>query len=496
MLEGLEFKPFANNTVKSLTTNDLSKSFHVAPIGKTAGTKNFMSKNAGTISSIGNAVSSITGAMSNMNGSISAEAGAAREGMRSAIGQFGPWGAAIAAASGIVDSITDATGISWNTIDKNDASRAGIGKGAVAANNILASIPGNSIWGAVLGKTKQAQKSVYIDQMANSYGGSVQDINSAMNLSGKRAFGVGKMNSFIDEQNRVNNLITNIAMQSELAKNNNAAELYQQQNFNKYSGYTPQLLLAKKGSKIPELEVARDLIGKWTPKQRTAVDLNSLMYDISTLFNGKDAATNVSSSVMQFLSDIQNGIDEKDISTLVTNSLADASKNTDSIGIKVVNTISENKDKLIDLFNQHGYNTEVFNDINNLQSIQYIGNCISELLGTRSFKSGGKLDMNIIPEGALHKNKHHLEEVNPELEGTITEKGIPVITEDGEQKAEIERDEMVVNALVTKQLEEYYDQYNNSKDDSIAIECGKFLVEEILKRTEDRTGLLKTVTDE
>jgi hypothetical protein len=90
MLEGLEFKPFANNTVKSLTTNDLSKSFHVVPIGKTAGTKNFMSKNAGTISSIGNAVSSITGAMSNMNGSISAEAGAAREGMRSAIGQFGP----------------------------------------------------------------------------------------------------------------------------------------------------------------------------------------------------------------------------------------------------------------------------------------------------------------------------------------------------------------------------------------------------------------------
>ena len=341
-----------------------------------------LSKTGKTVSSIGNAVSSITGAMSNMNGSISAEAGAAREGMRSAIGQFGPWGAAIAAASGIVDSITDATGISWNTIDKADASRAGIGKGAVAANNILASIPGNSIWGAVLGKTKQAQKSVYIDQMANSYGGSVQDINSAMNLSGKRAFGVGKMNSFIDEQNRVNNLITNIAMQSELAKNNNAAELYQQQNFNKYSGYTPQLLLAKKGSKIPELEVARTIIA--------------------------------------------------------------------------------------------GFNkTEI-----------------------ESFKSGGKLDMNIIPEGALHKNKHHLEEVNPELEGTITEKGIPVITTDGEQKAEIEKEEIVFKKSTTEQLEEYYDQYNNSKDDSIAIECGKFLVEEILKRTEDRTGLLKTVSDE
>ena len=49
-----------------------------------------LSKTGKTVSSIGNAVSSITGAMSNMNGSISAEAGAAREGMRSAIGQFGP----------------------------------------------------------------------------------------------------------------------------------------------------------------------------------------------------------------------------------------------------------------------------------------------------------------------------------------------------------------------------------------------------------------------
>lgn len=340
-----------------------------------------LSKTGKTISSIGNTVSSITGAMSNMNGSISAEAGAAREGMRSAIGQFGPWGAVISAASGIVDSITDATGIAWNTIDKDDASRAGIDKGALAANNILASIPGNSIWGALLGKTKQAQKSVYIDQMANSYGGSVQDINSAMNLSGKRAFGVRKMNSFIDEQNRVNNLITNIAMQSELAKNNNAAELYQQQNFNKYSGYTPQLLLAKKGSKIPELEVARTIIA--------------------------------------------------------------------------------------------GFNkTEI-----------------------ESFKSGGKLDMNIIPEGALHKNKHHLEEINPELEGTITEKGIPVITTDGEQKAEIECGELVLNAQNTNIVEEYKKQYEISENDSILIECGRFLVQQILKNTVDTEKVIKNTNE-
>lgn len=218
--------------------------------------------------------------------------------------------------------------------------------------------------------------------MANSYGGSVQDIDSAMNLSGKRAFGTRKLNSFIDEQNRVNNLITNIAMQSDLAKNNNAAELYQQQNFNKYSGYAPQLLLAKKGSKIPELEEARNIISGFNKVQ------------------------------------------------------------------------------------------------------------------VETFKEGGKLEVNIIPEGALHKNKHHLEEVNPDLEGTITKKGIPVITESGEQVAEIEKNEIIFQKSSTEQIEDFYTKYKESKDDLVAVECGKFLVEEILKRTEDKTGLLKIVSDE
>jgi hypothetical protein len=42
--------------------------------------------------------------------------------------------------------------------------------------------------------------------------------------------------------------------------------------------------------------------------------------------------------------------------------------------------------------------------------------------------------VNVIPEGALHKNKHHLEEVDEKFED-VTSKGIPVITEkDGEIK--------------------------------------------------------------
>ena len=95
---------------------------------------------------------------------------------------------------------------------------------------------------------------------------------------------------------------------------------------------------------------------------------------------------------------------------------------------------------------------------------------------------------NIIPEGALHKEKHHMENAED-----LTKKGIPVIDNDGVQQAEIERDEIVFTLEVTKKLEDlyhkYYDQETSKKDD-LAIEAGKILVYEILYNTEDRTNLI------
>ena len=88
---------------------------------------------------------------------------------------------------------------------------------------------------------------------------------------------------------------------------------------------------------------------------------------------------------------------------------------------------------------------------------------------------------NLIPEGALHKNKHHMEHT----EG-LTQKGIPVIDNDGEQQAEIELDEIIFTLEVTKKLEELY----KDGSDKAAIEAGKLLVKEILFNTDDRTGLI------
>lgn len=106
------------------------------------------------------------------------------------------------------------------------------------------------------------------------------------------------------------------------------------------------------------------------------------------------------------------------------------------------------------------------------------------------FKNGGTV--NVIPDGALHKNKHHLENVDEKFED-VTAKGIPVITEsaggDITQHAEVEREEIIFNLDVTKQLEKLMEDGS----DEAAIEAGKLLVHEILENTVDNTGLLNKV---
>jgi len=46
----------------------------------------------------------------------------------------------------------------------------------------------------------------------------------------------------------------------------------------------------------------------------------------------------------------------------------------------------------------------------------------------QKFKDGGKV--NVIPEGALHKNKHNLDKIDEKFnKSSVTTKGIPVIVE-------------------------------------------------------------------
>ena len=345
-----------------------------------ASTGNKMGMSGGLQAGLG-AASSMLGGLSTSG--LTQEQASTREGIRSAISSAGPTGAIIGAASGVVDTIGSATGLNLDNIDADAAKRAGIG-GKAATQGFINSLPGASMLvGMFGGKTAKSYKSAEIDQMTNAYGGSVADINAAQALSGKRMLGTGKANKFIREQNRVNNLITDISLESKLRKSNSAGDTYLSQNQNKYAGYTPQLLLSKKGMKFPELDTARSLINSWKVKP------------------------------------------------------------------------TEDPQK---------------------------------------FQLGGK--MNLIPEGALHARKHNLEKVNPELEGQITRKGIPVVAQ-GEggviQQAEIEKEEVIFRKEFTDELERLYKQYQDDSSEDIAIEAGKLICFELLKNTDDRSGLIKSI---
>lgn len=114
---------------------------------------------------------------------------------------------------------------------------------------------------------------------------------------------------------------------------------------------------------------------------------------------------------------------------------------------------------------------------------------------TPKFQLGGKV--NLIPEGHLHARKHNLEEINPELEGQITKKGIPVISksEGGEivQHAEVECNEWTLCKETTDKIESLYKDYLENPSDDIAIKAGQLICHELLKNTDDRSGLIKSV---
>ena len=146
--------------------------------------------------------------------------------------------------------------------------------------------------------------------------------------------------------------------------------------------------------------------------------------------------------------------------------------------------------------------------VNNQETIQEINSVWQPNINLETIQimeEGGKTDKpkqesdkieetnqkNVIPEGALHAHKHHMENAED-----LTKKGIPVVDNKGEQQAEVEKNEIIFSLEVTKQLENLYKKYqedtNTQKEkDELAIEAGKLLVYEILHNTIDRTGLIK-----
>lgn len=113
-----------------------------------------------------------------------------------------------------------------------------------------------------------------------------------------------------------------------------------------------------------------------------------------------------------------------------------------------------------------------------------------------AFKQGGQ--MNVIPEGALHARKNNMELAK---EGEITHKGVPVVDNDGNQQAEVEKEEWTMTKELTEDVEKwykkYYDEETSQKDkDELAIKCGKRITEELLHNTDDRANLITKMLEE
>lgn len=105
--------------------------------------------------------------------------------------------------------------------------------------------------------------------------------------------------------------------------------------------------------------------------------------------------------------------------------------------------------------------------------------------------------MNVIPEGAFHSRLNKYDETIAEH---VTRKGIPVITKDGDkitQHAEVEKNEIIFHKEATDTIESLHEKYKKAETqklkDEIMIECGKYVADQILVNTDDRTGIIKAV---
>ena len=111
------------------------------------------------------------------------------------------------------------------------------------------------------------------------------------------------------------------------------------------------------------------------------------------------------------------------------------------------------------------------------------------------FKQGGQ--MNVIPDGALHARKNNMEGAGEDF----TAKGIPVVDNQGEQQAEIEKEEWTMTKELTDDVEKWYKEYYkediSQKDkDELAIKCGKRITKELLHNTDDRANLISKMLEE
>lgn len=178
-----------------------------------------------------------------------------RTGIEDAAIQSGnPFAMAAGVAAKAVDTAMDATGLRSSNIHKDDAKKMGISDGARILNNSQNFLPGNilALGGA---KVADAEKSIDVDKVSDAFGGTVSDIDTAIEYGGTSVnFLLGgtrkKIQNYIKEQNERNKLLTELSQVNTLRKASNYSQDLVNQNFNRYNGQS-DLVMGKQGMKMP-----------------------------------------------------------------------------------------------------------------------------------------------------------------------------------------------------------------------------------------------------
>lgn len=202
-----------------------------------------------------------------------------------------PYAMAAGAAFKALSAIDQVTGFGINTIDKQQASAAGLSKGQRLLNNVLGFFPGNPI--AALASTKTSEATEMTDetkQLSNAFGGSVGDISTASSMGGKRyLFGGSKINSLIDKANRNNKLFTEMGMTNTQRKQSDYGSDLAQQNINRYAGNTYNSnRIGKHGLKLMSVAEIKQLLESRKESEIQAFQNGGVIgIDVNVIAEGK-----------------------------------------------------------------------------------------------------------------------------------------------------------------------------------------------------------------
>ena len=243
-------------------------------VGSNPGNSWFNSSNAkGVMSAAGGIMNMANNAIfanSDSNRSASDQAAA---GMRSSISDAAiksgnPIAMAIGLGAKIVDGAMDATGARSNQISKDVQEKTGITGAARFLNNAMNFLPGNPL--AMGGKKiTDAEMSQDVERIRGAFAGTTGDMDVAQSFGGSRVNFMlsgstrNKMDNYVKEQNRKNELLTNISTTNTLRKQSDYALELNKQNINRYNGNTYQsLAIVKEGLRLPDREMLDALYAK------------------------------------------------------------------------------------------------------------------------------------------------------------------------------------------------------------------------------------------